>query len=88
MAPTLADAEVKDLAQRAHAYLERSFMPGRQFTDPADFNTQLGAWIAVANTRRELGCAARESQGGEGRIRTAYQNSTAARGRVSGFGRR
>jgi transposase len=54
-----ADPEAKGLLERAHDYLERSFLPGRAFTGPADFNTQLGGWLAVANTRpkRVLGCA-------------------------------
>jgi len=54
-----ADPEAKGLIERAHDYLERSFLPGRSFASPADFNTQLSAWLAVANrrTRRVLGCA-------------------------------
>ena len=54
-----ADPEAKGLVERAHDYLERSFLPGRSFTGPADFNAQLAAWLAVANTRprRALGCA-------------------------------
>jgi transposase len=54
-----ADPEAKGLIERAHDYLERSFLPGRTFTSPADFNTQLSGWLAVANTRtrRALGCA-------------------------------
>jgi transposase len=54
-----ADPEAKGLLERAHDYLERSFLPGRQFTGPADFNAQLAGWLAVANTRpkRVLGCA-------------------------------
>lgn len=54
-----ADPEAKGLIERAHDYLERSFLPGRTFTGPADFNTQLGAWLATVNTRprRVLGCA-------------------------------
>jgi transposase len=54
-----ADPEAKGLLERAHDYLERSFLPGRQFTGPADFNAQLSQWLAVANTRpkRVLGCA-------------------------------
>jgi Mu transposase-like protein len=51
--------EAKGLVERAHDYLERSFLPGRTFTDPDDFNTQLQAWLAIVNTRtrRALGCA-------------------------------
>jgi hypothetical protein len=54
-----ADPEAKGLIERAHDYLERSFLPGRTFTGPDDFNTQLQAWFAVVNTRqrRALGCA-------------------------------
>jgi len=54
-----ADPEAKGLLERAHDYLERSFLPGRVFTGPADFNAQLAGWLAVANTRpkRVLGCA-------------------------------
>lgn len=54
-----ADPEAKGLIERAHDYLERSFLPGRTFSSPADFNTQLADWLAVANTRtrRALGCA-------------------------------
>ena len=33
----------KGLIERAHDYLETSFLPGRTFTGPADFNTQLQA---------------------------------------------
>lgn len=55
-----ADPEAKGLVERAHDYLERSFLPGRSFTGPEDFNAQLQGWLAVANTRRRrvLGCAA------------------------------
>ena len=42
-----ADPEAKGLVERAHDYLERSFLPGRGFTGPADFNAQLGEWLAV-----------------------------------------
>jgi transposase len=57
-----ADPEAKGLLERAHDYLERSFLPGRSFTGPADFNAQLAGWLAVANGRpkRVLGCAPAE----------------------------
>jgi transposase len=53
------DPEAKGLIERAHDYLERSFLPGRTFSSPADFNTQLAGWLATANrrVRRVLGCA-------------------------------
>ena len=57
-----ADPEAKGLVERFHDYLERSFLPGRDFAGPADFSSQLGRWLAVANTRirRALGCPAAE----------------------------
>jgi transposase len=53
------DPESKGLVERANGYLETSFLPGRSFTSPADFNAQLAGWLAVVNTRRRraLGCA-------------------------------
>jgi transposase len=53
-----ADPEAKGLVERFHDYLERSFLPGREFTSPADFNAQLSGWITKANTRwhRRLEC--------------------------------
>jgi transposase len=54
-----ADPEAKGIIERLHDYLERSFLPGRSFDSPADFNNQLQAWLQLANTRRKrsLGCA-------------------------------
>jgi transposase len=53
------DPEAKGLLERVHGYLETSFLPGRSFTGPADFNAQLGEFFARANRRwrRSLGCA-------------------------------
>jgi transposase len=57
-----ADPEAKGLVERVHDYLERSFLPGRAFAGPADFNAQLAAWLALVNTRprRALGCSPAE----------------------------
>ena len=51
--------EHKGIIERAHDYLERSFLPGRTFSGPDDFNSQLQDWLAITNTRgrRVLGCA-------------------------------
>ncbi|WP_217161416.1 IS21 family transposase [Streptomyces sp. AC512_CC834] len=51
------DPEAKGLVERANGYLETSFLPGRTFGGPADFNTQLTAWLTTANRRlhRSLG---------------------------------
>jgi transposase len=52
------DPEAKGLVERANGYLETSFLPGRRFASPADFNAQLQAWLVGANQRhhRRLGC--------------------------------
>jgi transposase len=52
------DPEAKGLVERANEYLETSFLPGRRFIGPGDFNTQLGVWLDRANQRhhRRLGC--------------------------------
>jgi transposase len=54
-----ADPEAKGLVERGNGYLETSFLPGRTFTGPDDFNNQLAGWLALANGRvkRSLGCA-------------------------------
>jgi len=52
------DPEAKGLVERAHRYLETSFLPGRRFNSPEDFNAQLAAWLPRANGRvhRRIGC--------------------------------
>ncbi|MFF8868505.1 IS21 family transposase [Streptomyces sp. NPDC015139] len=45
------DPEYKGMVERNNQYLETSFLPGRQFTSPADFNQQLGEWLVRANSR-------------------------------------
>ncbi len=49
----------RGIIERAHDYRERSFLPGRTFASPMEFNTQLSDWLEVVNTRprRVLGCA-------------------------------
>jgi transposase len=53
-----ADPEAKGLVERFHDYVERSFLPGRRFTSPEDFNSQLTEFMNRANSRqhRVLGC--------------------------------
>jgi transposase len=53
------DPEAKGLVERANGYLETSFLPGRSFASPADFNAQLAGWLELVNQRprRVLGCA-------------------------------
>jgi hypothetical protein len=46
-----AGPEAKGLTGRAHDYLERSFLSGRVFAGPADFNAELTAWLGMVNAR-------------------------------------
>ena len=53
------DPEAKGLVERFNGYLETSFLPGRSFTSPADFNHQLSSWLttkAIWRSHRTLGC--------------------------------
>ncbi len=45
------DPESKGLVERRNRFFETSFMPGRHFTSPADFNAQFTDWLTTANTR-------------------------------------
>ena len=45
------DPETKGVVERANGYLQTSFLPGRVFTSPVDFNTQLTGWLPRANGR-------------------------------------
>lgn len=47
------DPETKGLVERANGYLGTSFLPGRTFDSPEDFNAQVTDWLTTrANTRR------------------------------------
>jgi hypothetical protein len=45
------DPESKGLVERRNRFFETSFMPGRSFTSPGDFNTQFTDWLTIANAR-------------------------------------
>ena len=45
------DPESKGLVERRNGFFETSFMPGREFASPADFNAQFGDWLTRANAR-------------------------------------
>jgi transposase len=45
------DPESKGVVERRNGFFETSFMPGRQFSSPADFNTQFSEWLSSANSR-------------------------------------
>ena len=53
------DPEAKGLVERGNGYYETSFLPGRVFTSPADFNAQFSDWLATTANQRQhrgLGC--------------------------------
>ncbi len=43
------DPESKGIVERRNGWFETSFMPGRSFASPADFNDQLDDWLTGAN---------------------------------------
>ena len=45
------DPESKGIVERRNGFFETSFMPGRDFASPADFDAQFADWLAVANAR-------------------------------------
>jgi hypothetical protein len=45
------DPESKGIVERRNGFFETSFMPGRTFTSPGDFNVQFTHWLAIANAR-------------------------------------
>jgi transposase len=45
------DPESKGVVERRNGWFETSFMPGRHFESPADFNIQFAEWLTRANAR-------------------------------------
>src|SRR5262249_55805982 len=41
------EPEHNGIIERAHDYFERSFLPGRTFSGPGDFNHQFGKWLQI-----------------------------------------
>lgn len=68
------DPESKGIVERRNGFFETSFMPGRTFASPADFNTQTGC----------LGGASRQPEG----PRTALGRTTRRAGRGTWLRRR
>lgn len=53
------DPEFKGVVERNNGFLETSFLPGRRFASPADFNEQLTGWLEKANARTVRSIAGR-----------------------------
>jgi hypothetical protein len=45
------DPESKGIVERRNGFFETSFLPGRSFASPADFNAQFTDWLDRANSR-------------------------------------
>ncbi len=56
------DPESKGIVERANGYLETSFLPGRSFESPTDFNLQLADWLPIANSRLVRRLSARPNE--------------------------
>jgi hypothetical protein len=41
------DPESKGIVERRNGFFETSFMPGRSFDSPADFNAQFADWLTA-----------------------------------------
>ena len=56
------DPESKGVVERRNGWFETSFMPGRSFASPADFDEQFTEWLGRANQRivRTLGASPAE----------------------------
>lgn len=61
------DPESKGVVERRNGWFETSFMPGRSFTSPVDFNQQFTDWLQRANQRvvRTIGSAPADRLGAD-----------------------
>ena len=48
------DPEFKGIVERGNGYLETSFLPGRRFASPADFNAQISDWLTRRANQRTV----------------------------------
>ena len=48
------DPEFKGMVERRNGYFETSFLPGRTFTSPADFNTEVTDWLTTRAVETSL----------------------------------
>ena len=75
------DPESKGIVERRNGYFETSFMPGRDFASPADFNTQF-SWLA--DDRERPGGAHDQGPAGRSARRRPGGDAAAAAGRPGG----
>ncbi|CCI52005.1 hypothetical protein [Nostocoides jenkinsii] len=77
------DTESKGVVERRNGFFETSFIPGREFASPADFNTQPTDWGAIANARVVRTIKARPVDVTADLTRTTSWESCPRRGRRS-----
>lgn len=65
------DPETKGLTERNNGFFETSFLPGRRFTGPADFNAQLAGFLDRANARKRRALQGASAQDRVGADRAA-----------------
>jgi len=53
------DPESKGMVERRNRFFRSSFMPGRDFASPQDFNEQMADWLPLANSRHSRSRRAR-----------------------------
>jgi transposase len=53
------DPESKGMVERRNRFFRSSFMPGRHFASPQDFNEQMDDWMSLANARHSRSRRAR-----------------------------
>ncbi|GEP28746.1 Mu transposase domain-containing protein [Cryobacterium levicorallinum] len=53
------DPESKGMVERRNRFFRSSFMPGRHFASPQDFNEQIADWLPLANARHSQSRRAR-----------------------------
>jgi len=53
------DPESKGMVERRNRFFRSSFLPGRDFASPQDFNEQMAAWLPIANARHSRSRRAR-----------------------------
>ena len=56
------DPESKGIVERNNGFFETSFLPGRRFSCPHDFNDQLTEWLPLANRRLVRATGARPDE--------------------------
>ena len=75
------DPESKGVVERRNGFFETSFMPGRDFASPADFNTQFADWL---DHRERPGRAHHQGPAGRPARRRPGGDASPAAGRAGG----